>query len=761
MVKNKFLIFGCIVLAGLLLFENYSCTLRGNQPVIICCSENNDLFRTLEGNNIPCIRFETPGEAIDHAGEGSGVMILADEYPQKPTFLDASHYEKAKTKDLRLYVEYPSFLPGINAGMPEGTYWERAVISSGVFAPALNKLRILAIHDCHYIPVEAENPDIVVARVAGLDSAVYGLPEVTRPLLFKIPYSGKTGSGIMVSATKLSQFITARYAPKDAWQVIWKHIFAWLNPGENTIELEWVQSVRPGFSKEEPLPEDFEQEALKKGIDWYFNSRMIMNSDMLDKYNLPANDPAPASADPDLSVSWPFGHRVGLMPDLDSPEGDGSFGVLEGFDAKIFYNGNQPVRWWRRNDCNGESAGAIGLAGKMLQNKKYINASGNIANWLYFNSEMSTGDRIDTGHPAYGLFGWNDVPEYAGAGSMDGFAVYYGDDNARSMLGMMAAAAALETSRYNKRITEGLLGNLRVSGIYGFQPNRIDQGFLINEGWEHFFLQENVSYSPHYQANLWACYIWAWHHTGLDLFLERAKTAITMTMEAYPDNWVWTNGIQQERAKMLLPLAWLIRAEDTPEHREWLRLIAGDLLKEQHETGAIPESLGEKGKGGFPPPPSNEAYGTSETPLIQSNDDNVSDLLYTTAFAFLGLHEAAAATGDSCYRNAEDKLAEFLCRIQIQSGTHPELDGGWFRAFDIDRWEYWASNADAGWGAWCIESGWSQSWITAVMALRQMDISLWQITSGIDISEPYDGLREIMIPDNMLHRVSSGSIGKR
>ena len=62
-------------------------------------------------------------------------------------------------------------------------------------------------------------------------------------------------------------------------------------------------------------------------------------------------------------------------------------------------------------------------------------------------------------------------------------------------------------------------------------------------------------------------------------------------------------------------------------------------------------------------------------------------------------------------------LAEFLCRIQIRSEKHPELDGGWFRAFDFKRWEYWASNGDAGWGAWSIETGWTQSWITAVLGL--------------------------------------------
>jgi hypothetical protein len=333
---------------------------------------------------------------------------------------------------------------------------------------------------------------------------------------------------------------------------------------------------------------------------------------------------------------------------------------------------------------------------------------------------------------------------------MDGYAVYYGDDNARSMLGMMLAAAGLKTDRFDERLLQALLANLRISGQLGFQPDRVDQGPLEKAGWEHFFRSRHTSLSPHYQATLWACYLWAYRHTGFELFLQRAKSAIGLTMTAYPDRWVWTNGLQQERAKMLLALAWLVRAQDTPEHRAWLRHIAGDLVASQDPCGAIREVIGQAGQGGCPPPASNAAYGTAEAPLIQSNADAASDLLYTCNFALLALHEAAAATGDSFYRTAEDKLATFLCRIQIRSENHPELEGGWFRAFDFKRWEFWASSTDAGWGAWCLESGWTQSWITSVLALRQMRSSLWDITADSRVGRHFATLRPRMIPDDAL-----------
>jgi hypothetical protein len=274
----------------------------------------------------------------------------------------------------------------------------------------------------------------------------------------------------------------------------------------------------------------------------------------------------------------------------------------------------------------------------------------------------------------------------------------------------------------------------------------LDEKPLQQHGWRYFYDAETVNYAPHFEAYLWACFIWAYDKTRYFPFVERTKNAIRMTIAACPNEWRWTNGLQQERARMLLPLAWLTRIEDTPEHRQWLKHIAKDLLALQDESGAIREQLGSGTLGMFGPPKSNDAYGTSEAPVIQENGDSACDLLYTSNFAFLGLHEAAAATGDAFYLQAEDKLAEFLCRIQVRSSAHPELDGAWFRAFDFKRWDYWASNSDWGWGPWSIETGWTQAWITSVLAMRRLKTSLWGLTANSQIARHMDKLLPAMMP---------------
>ncbi len=713
----------------------------------ICCKDDNDLYRTLIENQIACRRYDTPEEVINKAGKGSGVMILADHYPERTTEMDASLFEKAQNKNLRLYIEYPSYLPGMETGSPRGTFWERAVVSSDAFAPILQELRILAIHDCKFVPIKAEKPDIVIARVAGFDSALYGLPEEKFPVLVTIPQAGNHGA-LMVSTTKLSQFITARYAPTDAWPAIWKHIFTWLQPGKEVPGLKWTVSVRPSYGMDEPLPEDVERQALKRGVDWYFNSRMIVSPSMAGKYDKPANMDEPGKADPDLTRDWPYGHRIGPMPDLNAPVGDGSLGILEGFDAKIFYNGNQPVRWWRRGDCNGEAAGVMSVAGAVFHNPDYTKVGGNIGDWLYFKSLISTGDRANSAHPAYGLLGWTDVPQYVGPGSMNCYEVYYGDDQARNMLGMILAGATLKTDRYDNRLMKALLANLRVTGPSGFQPDRIDQPDLEKNGWQYYYRMNSISYSGNFQAYMWACYLWAYQQTGYDLFLKRAKAGIGKMMSGYPQQWGVT-GIQMDRTRMILPLAWLLRVEDTPEHRTWLHMVVEDMDQDM-KTGTIPERIepetSKYGGGHYKSPQSNEAYGTTESSIIQRDGDACSDLLYAVNFAFAGLHEAAAVTGDKYYKEAEDKLAKFLCRVQIRSEALPEWDGGWFRAFDYKRWEYWASSTDVGWGAWCIESGWSQSWITITLALRQLNTSFWDIARNSNIKQHFESLHHQMLP---------------
>ncbi len=687
------------------------CCAYGEPRLVICCNADNDLRAALPAAGDVVVHVNAPEAALEVAARGDAVLVLAEGYPEATTALPQSLFEQARARDLRLYVEYPSSLPGLDVGAPQGTKWERGVVASDFFGPALPSLQILAIHDCRYVPVSAARPHLVVARVAGFDAAVYGLPDEARPILFQHP-----DFPALVATTKLSRFITARYAPTESWREIWRGVLGWLLRGAVAPEPEWTPSVRPSFGRDDALPGDVEAAAVGRGASWFLRSGLL----------------ATRSDERELAPGV-------TLPPVHGAVGDGTHGILEGFSGAVRTDGTQHVLGGKRSDCNGESAMALAFAGALGGGEEGAVATRILDYWLE-RTIAQKGVRADPEHPTYGLIAW-------GTSSWALEKAYYGDDNARFLLGAIAVAALQGTDRWDEAIAKCLLANLRTTGRYGFRNDRIDIEQLEANGWRSYFDGFCTSYAPHYQAYLWACYLWAYRATGYGLFLERAKSAIGMTMAAYPDKWRWTNGIAQERARMLLPLAWLVRLEDTDEHRGWLRRVAQDLLERQDDCGAIGEALGAPGMGAYGPPRTNEEYGTNEASLMQQDKDPVCDLLYTTNFAFIGLHEAAAATGEELYRRAEDRLAEFLCRIQVRSEAHSELDGGWFRAFDFSRWDYWGSSADAGWGVWCIETGWTQGWITAVFGLRQMNRSYWDLAATGTMEDRLPELKAALFPD--------------
>ena len=679
--------------------------------LILACRDDNDLYTVLRRSGVEAQRCSSPETVIDAAHTGAGVLLLADDYPERTTRIKPGLYDRAARKNLRLYVEFPGALPDRDVGEIRQPIWERAVVTSDAFAPAIANLGILMLHNCRYVELATDNPHIVLARVAGFESVLYGLPEQSWPILFEHP-----GGGLLIAATKLSQFVTGRYAPSEAWKAIVSWILKWACPDTDFPELHFLSSVRPSYGPEDLLPPNAEADAFLRGAAWFENARLFVHPEWRPEAERRLRD---------------FPDGTGAGPEPDWPSGDGSCGMLEGASSRIHPDGTQDWRYHMRNDCIGEVSMAMAFAG-------VDRIARGLNDFIYTHSIFAQGPRADPGSPSYGLLSWTTLPPADG--------VYYGDDNARSMLGTMAVAALLDEDSWDEGLLRCLMANLRTTGPLGFRGWRLDEERLQAQGWRAFWETERVHFAPHYEGWLWACFLWAYDKTGFAPFLDRARTAIRMTIDAYPHDWRWTNGIQQERARMLLPLAWLVRVEDTGAHRAWLRRMASELLTLQDPCGAIREEVGSAGKGAYGPPQSNEAYGTSEAPLIQQNGDPLCDLLYTSNFALVGLHEAAAATGDPDYAHAADRLSTFLCRIQIRSDHHPELEGGWFRAFDFGRWDYWASNADEGWGAWSIESGWTQAWIAAVLALRQRATSLWNLTSGSRVGRHFDTLLPLMLP---------------
>ena len=90
------------------------------------------------------------------------------------------------------------------------------------------------------------------------------------------------------------------------------------------------------------------------------------------------------------------------------------------------------------------------------------------------------------------------------------------------------------------------------------------------------------------------------------------------------------------------------------------------------------------------------------------------------------------------------------------------MDGAWFRAFNYQDWNYWAANADAGWGAWSTLTGWIQSWIVGTQFLMEKNTSLWELSNRKDISKTANKVIEEMINNNnyndAIHSITTDNI---
>ncbi|SDL84898.1 hypothetical protein [Kriegella aquimaris] len=694
---------------------SFGCTTSNTSTTLhIVADQNNDLFEVLSKTPYTYTRYEDVDKALKSVSENGKLIVLALNYPQQKTVLPPDFYERAKAKNLKVYVEFPNLLNAGDTGDIIATKKERLVVTSDAFGAHLPQMSILDAGIFSYVSIPGRAAILQGAKVAGFKSAVYGLNETDHfPILFK-------QGDVLVATTKLSNIIQGRYSPIKEWNIVIGHILSFLIDDFDTDTVEWTPSVKPAYSKKQELPENAYRLAVDRGSQWYDKGRFLIHPEW--KNHWQAID----------TLALP----VGPPMDLDRPSGDGSLGVMEGHYSYINPDGSQPYRYWLRADCVAETAMTMAMANSVQKREGHLQKAENLMDFLFNTDTFMTDDSKNPDGTSYGLIGWADTAPHK----------YYGDDNARVILGGLLAAQLLGNKKWDQSLERLILANFRTAGETGFRGNALNGNKIAPLGWRKLSEGQLINPAPHYESWLWATYIWLYDKTGYKPLLEKAKRAITITMDAYPNEWIWTNGLQQERARMILPLAWLVRVENTEQHRQWLTKLCDDLLEYQVSSGALREVLGDQKQGKYGASKSNEAYGTSEAPVIFSNGDPIADMLYTTNFALFSLNEAAQVTQEVKYLKAVDKLSDFLVRIQSTSSGRSDLDGAWFRAFDYENWEYYGSNADHGWGAWGTLTGWTQSFITTTLALKLEQTSYWDKTKNSSVGTDFEHLKATMLP---------------
>ena len=656
-------------------------------------NERNDFDRILEGLGIDYDLLSHDSLA-DWAFEEwelwdyDVLIICSDHFPQPTCFKEraleriASFLKQGKS----LYLEYASPLTQEEV-CPKGIDFQRLFVKKHHYLTLdLKPGAILDAHRTFYLPAAFPDQEEILSlgRICGTFQKVGDVLDEPVPVL---SVASRYGGRIIYSGVGMSRFTAKRYRPTAHWEHLLRRIVLFLIPEKMRANYEGKASSIPMPGKEtlgeKKAPKWSEQErrekyriALQRNLQWYRSS--------------------------------------GVMPDPM-----GTKGVYEQVHSDIDCFGRQKVVEWHRPDCNSQSALAFYLAGRALSRNEDQQTGLNIVNFLLSHRFQD----MDPDHQTYGFWSWWEMK------SMQKYAeAIYGDDNSWPVFTLLKLYQMTGRKEYLERgllTTEALLatqgiGGLRHARLNGVELNQKGKEWYARQNWEDAW----GGSSPHYGANVLALYFYVYGLTGDERYLAVAEEGLSNMIRRYLDESYteWVTSHTAGHARFLLTLASGFYYSQRTEFRDALEKVCDFLMAHQVECGAIQEWDN----------PNRDTYGTAETGVFCENGEPISDQLYCTSFAVLGLWTTYKATGDEIYLDAFRRLADYLVRIQVQSDD-PRTDGGWMRGFDFEHWEYYGASGDIGWGAYAMETGWCNAIIDIALAFYLLNDSFLCPKGQLDV----------------------------
>ncbi|MBQ7720633.1 MAG: hypothetical protein IJT56_08615 [Clostridia bacterium] len=353
----------------------------------------------------------------------------------------------------------------------------------------------------------------------------------------------------------------------------------------------------------------------------------------------------------------------------------GRGGIREGMSHAIYPDGSQGRALSVRTDCAGEASGAFVFGG-------FTEEYDALSSFVYGPMQIKGGEYD-------GMLRWSD----------SAWGVCYGDDNARALIPTLSAALLLGEKKYLPQALKALDFLADTTARDGLRPARTDNiSYLPDRSPRSVADTESGCPSAHYNAWYSAALLLGYLNTKNDRYLDIGRRGLETLMSLYPET-KREQSETEEICRLVLPLALLCECTGEKKHLDMLERVTRDLESHIHPFGGVAEwDTGYKANC--------SRVSGGECSLLADNGDPVADLLYSSNWLPIGLAWAYRATGDERYRSLWRGIAEFMIKSQIHSDIK-DIDGGWARAFDMDRREIFGLPHDAGWAACCIESGWT------------------------------------------------------
>lgn len=378
------------------------------------------------------------------------------------------------------------------------------------------------------------------------------------------------------------------------------------------------------------------------------------------------------------------------------PKDDGTLGIYENVHSI-----RSDISRDYRPDCHAHSALLFYLYGAYSKDQTWWERSSNLLTYLFEAGYQDT----DPTSVTYGFWKWFQSPK----SKPDQI---FSDDNSWVALVLLYLYRKTGNEEYKKRGLLTAYALLNTQNLNGLRPECIREQELLDKGNGYFQTSTLASMNPHFESIVHAAFIHAYHVSKDERFLQTAKKGTLYMLENKNElTFMYSKTAGYSRFILALAQTYAVTKDDCILNG--LYEVVFYLADKQHELGAIEESDN----------PDPERYGTEDTGVFRMNGEGIADQLYTNNFLLMNAWEAWKATSDPAVKEMIDKLIPFLTSIQISSHKQ-EFDGGWMRSFHLDSREYFGNNGDTGWGAYVIESGWTNAIILSGFILKELNQSL-------------------------------------
>ncbi|MGA2983887.1 MAG: hypothetical protein ABSG32_08730 [Terriglobia bacterium] len=681
-----------------------------------------DVAQVFEELGLVVDLVEESGMTKMDPARASLLWIVGATYPD-PMEISAANLtviEKFLEAGKGVFVEFASNFPGVCPAGPirRADVARLFVAETAPYPDALPLGAILDPHDAVLLPFEATETAraiVQIAKIAGVEKFDASIPPKN---LMPGVLLGERGPGYFaVAATSISEFARRQYAPQSHWarllqdlaltllpadlrtRILADHIplrthtepRRWATPGtavrlvvETTTGVTLSLGTQSNSAWKETAPGRYEtQLPAQVAGERKFNLRATRGrAARIATVELRVEDRKTAYRRAlDNNLRW-FEESGVLL------RADGSLGVAEWISGPDLEGNRIPFGKRQgyspeRSDCVFESALAYWLYGKVAASDRHREVGRNmLLNVMDF-------QRLSVNDSFYGLW-------YTRGREGPVFQ----DDEAWAIMGSLAGY------RYSR------------------QPMLLHRGRLVADTAAKVFAKgapreaeaaDPARPRPSDRGQMIAAWLYAYGITGDRAFLTLALPALHELMESFPKIAGSLPAHTGESTRFMLPLALASVYSTDPAFPAVLREQADYLVSRMAPCGAIQEEgvyTGSKVQGG-------------DLSLIHDSSEPISDQLYTMSFAAMNFWIAYKATGDEFYRANFFRVVDFLVRIQIESRDRT-INGGWMRGFDYARWEYYGSNADQSWTAYCLETGWDNAIIDIAIELYLLDDTFYE-----------------------------------